>query len=149
MSIDQISIVHLIESLNRRAARAVLGHLSLRSKPLREHLREKFAADPGVPWSFLSDPVVEAGFSFERVAERTAELPPSLIDPELVEKLNAPPSEYSEHRFSSDWRPYTHQVNSWKAAKDDSVRAYLVSSGTGSGKTECFLIPILDDLLRE
>nr|WP_234932905.1 DEAD/DEAH box helicase [Aeromonas caviae] len=25
----------------------------------------------------------------------------------------------------------------------------LVSSGTGSGKTECFMVPVLEDLIRQ
>lgn len=43
---------------------------------------------------------------------------------------------------------YQHQVDAIrKLVEVDQKRNIVVSSGTGSGKTECFLIPILNDLL--
>lgn len=43
---------------------------------------------------------------------------------------------------------YRHQVDAIrKLVELDQKRNIVVSSGTGSGKTECFLIPILNDLL--
>jgi ATP-dependent helicase YprA (DUF1998 family) len=44
--------------------------------------------------------------------------------------------------------PYAHQVKAWRALSGGSVKSVIVSSGTGSGKTECFLVPILDRLVR-
>lgn len=43
---------------------------------------------------------------------------------------------------------YTHQESSIRRLLHES-RSIVVSSGTGSGKTECFLIPILNDLLSD
>lgn len=43
---------------------------------------------------------------------------------------------------------YTHQEASIIRLSDQK-RSIVVSSGTGSGKTECFLIPILNDLLLD
>ncbi|MBR2790139.1 MAG: DEAD/DEAH box helicase [Eggerthellaceae bacterium] len=42
---------------------------------------------------------------------------------------------------------YVHQVRAIKKAVQG--RNYVVVSGTGSGKTECFLLPILNDILTE
>lgn len=45
---------------------------------------------------------------------------------------------------------YTHQATAVrKLCNVDDPRNIVVSSGTGSGKTECFLIPILNDLLLD
>lgn len=44
-------------------------------------------------------------------------------------------------------QPYRHQFEAIQAARQG--KSIVVSAGTGSGKTECFLIPILDDLVRE
>ncbi len=43
---------------------------------------------------------------------------------------------------------YTHQVKSLRKLCVEN-RNIVVSSGTGSGKTECFLLPILNDLLKD
>lgn len=43
--------------------------------------------------------------------------------------------------------PYQHQVEAWSILRDSSPKSVIVSSGTGSGKTECFLAPIIDHLV--
>lgn len=46
------------------------------------------------------------------------------------------------------YRPlYVHQVRAIRKAA--AGRNYAVVTGTGSGKTECFLLPIFNDILRE
>jgi ATP-dependent helicase YprA (DUF1998 family) len=44
--------------------------------------------------------------------------------------------------------PYQHQASATKLALVDG-RSLMVMTGTGSGKTECFLLPILGKLARE
>ena len=45
-------------------------------------------------------------------------------------------------------RPFhAHQERALRQAADD--RNFIVATGTGSGKTECFLLPIVDHLLRD
>ena len=44
--------------------------------------------------------------------------------------------------------PYQHQASSTKLSLKDG-RSLVVMTGTGSGKTECFLLPILGKLARE
>lgn len=50
-------------------------------------------------------------------------------------------------RFDPDRKLYAHQVRAVRKAREG--RNYIVTTGTGSGKTECFLYPIIDDILRE
>lgn len=51
------------------------------------------------------------------------------------------------HNFDP-YRPlYVHQVKAIE--KSVAERNYAVVTGTGSGKTECFLLPILNDILSE
>ena len=70
---------------------------------------------------------------------------------ELVAALDRPkPKQSSEYAFPRHRRPYQHQLECWRWLLDDGTpRSVLVSSGTGSGKTECFLVPILEDLVRQ
>lgn len=49
--------------------------------------------------------------------------------------------------FDVDLKLYEHQVKAIEMAR--SGKNYIVTTGTGSGKTECFLLPIFDDILRE
>jgi len=44
--------------------------------------------------------------------------------------------------------PYQHQATSAKLALN-SGQSLVIMTGTGSGKTECFLLPILGKLARE
>ncbi len=49
--------------------------------------------------------------------------------------------------FDPDRPLYVHQVNAIRKANEG--KNYIVVTGTGSGKTECFLLPIINDILRE
>ncbi|WP_236025571.1 DEAD/DEAH box helicase [Algoriphagus oliviformis] len=44
------------------------------------------------------------------------------------------------------WPPYDHQVKAWHrlSTRDKNPQSTLITTGTGSGKTESFLYPILD-----
>jgi DEAD/DEAH box helicase domain-containing protein len=49
--------------------------------------------------------------------------------------------------FSPKRTLYQHQVSAWRESRNG--RAVVVTSGTGSGKTECYLIPIFASLVEE
>jgi ATP-dependent helicase YprA (DUF1998 family) len=42
---------------------------------------------------------------------------------------------------------YAHQLEAWRRSREG--RSVVVTSGTGSGKTECYLVPILASLIEE
>jgi transposase-like protein len=46
--------------------------------------------------------------------------------------------------------PFLHQYRAWRrlASRDRTPQPTIITTGTGSGKTECFLYPILDHCLR-
>jgi len=48
------------------------------------------------------------------------------------------------------FHPFLHQYQAWirLSGKDKKPESTIVTTGTGSGKTECFLFPILDHCLR-
>jgi DEAD/DEAH box helicase domain-containing protein len=142
----------LAEQLNLRATRAALGLLSFRSDALREYLREQFGQDAGTPGSFLADPVFEATFGWQQADIDLGGLEGKLLHADLVKSLNKPQKKglAEDYTFPSSQRPYRHQLEAWRALIEAKPqRSVLVSSGTGSGKTECFLIPILHDLAAE
>ena len=49
------------------------------------------------------------------------------------------------------FNPFLHQYKSWirLTSQNQTPQSTIVTTGTGSGKTECFLYPILDHCLRE
>jgi DEAD/DEAH box helicase domain-containing protein len=51
--------------------------------------------------------------------------------------------------FSTENSPYIHQQTSWDWLRSDKLpKSTIVATGTGSGKTECFLYPLLDHCQR-
>ena len=50
-----------------------------------------------------------------------------------------------------DWTPYDHQVKSWirLSTQGKEPEPTIITTGTGSGKTEAFLYPVLDYCFRQ
>lgn len=51
------------------------------------------------------------------------------------------------------YNPYAHQYRCWEVllkerTADDKPKSICVTTGTGSGKTECFMMPLVHDLLQ-
>lgn len=141
----------LSDQLNRDATRAALGLLSFRSDALREHLRDLFQSAPGTSGAFLADPVFEATFGWRLAKDNLGDLSGKLLHPDVVKALCEPDKAFSEeYTFAAEQAPYQHQIEAWRALIEaNPSRSVLVSSGTGSGKTECFLVPILHELASE
>ncbi|MCC6707088.1 MAG: DEAD/DEAH box helicase [Gammaproteobacteria bacterium] len=140
------------QRLGRRATRAVLGLKSLRSDPLRSYLAAKLDKTPGEDGAFVADPVFEATFGWKPAIHKLGELEGNVLHASLCDALARPGNaeDGDDYTFPRSRHPYQHQVETWAALRDENVRrSVLVTSGTGSGKTECFLVPILDDLARE
>ena len=148
---ETVSITSLIQDLSTRSGRAMLSQLGLRSPTLREYLERLYQRDPGVSGSLLADPVVEAAFGWKIAEMDMRELSrQEVLRKDLVAAMDNPPREFrDEYRFPAKRKPYLHQLESWRYLLDDVPRSVLVTSGTGSGKTECFLVPILENLARE
>lgn len=109
---------------------------------LRELLDEK---EP-----LIAEPVFQTIFPWESAKKTFEEHATSLhiLDKEFVQALSDIKGDGEEFRFPSDRYPYKHQSESWKGMLVDK-KTVVVTSGTGSGKTECFIIPVLQDLYRE
>ena len=148
---ETVSISKLIQDLTTRSGRAILSQLGLRSPALRKYLGYLYGREPGEPGALLADPVLEAAFGWKLADVDMQGLSRSgLLREELVSAMDKPPREYrGEYAFPRRRKPFQHQLDCWRLLLDDLPRSVLVASGTGSGKTECFLVPILEDLARE
>jgi DEAD/DEAH box helicase domain-containing protein len=110
----------------------------LRYDILNSERRRKLSA-PGI---LSQPPLVEAvnvyESSFKDLQAATSELPPSYAG---LSNLGA-------GLFPPGLNLYKHQLDSLLAVCRDK-RDLLVTTGTGSGKTECFLLPLLAELARD
>lgn len=139
----------LLSEMAKRSARATLSKLGFSNVPLRKHLQEVFANGLGREGSFLGTPVFEATFGWTPADRCMDELTQELLHPRLVAAMDKPWGDAGrEYRFPREARPYSHQLKAWQALMGPGYQSVVVTSGTGSGKTECFMVPVLDTLAR-
>ncbi len=148
----------LFDQINHRSVEATLGVLGIKSAALRQHLRQEFR-DPHQPANrLLSDPVFEATYPWKADETTFDQLASTnFLRPSLVKAMDTPPKrvpyndrtlDLSGQQMKREWHPYRHQVTAWKALQEKQ-KSLIVTSGTGSGKTECFMVPILNDLVSQ
>ena len=141
---------NLLPELSTRAARATVSRLGFSNVPLRAHLMETFSKEYGQRGAFLADPVFEATFGWQASDQTMSSLSGGLLNPELIAAMDQPPGgSKSEYRFAQDAKPYVHQIKAWNHLLAQNAQSVVVTSGTGSGKTECFMVPILNRLITE
>lgn len=131
----EINPLIAIESVRR----AYLSYLKT-IKPFQdEDLRREFARAIEEPELLVKGPLVQIALPYRR--ERSIK--------DLVEEGVLSPrfAKLCSEALPYERLLYSHQVRAIRKAVNG--RNIVVSSGTGSGKTESFLIPILNHLLRE
>lgn len=133
-----IELQRVLTRLPHEAAASVAGMARLRSADLAAHVMAELGAPAGERGSLLSQPYLEGAFPWQP-AHGGWNSAADVLHPVTLEKL----------RQVSPFPPYEHQVTAWQKLCGEKAASVIVSSGTGSGKTECFLTPILDKLVRE
>jgi len=134
----------VVNRVTENSVESTVSMLSITDRGLRQHLVNELR-DTECQKGFLADPVFESMFPWEAADHTMADLSGSLLHPPLIDAMDTA----GNHRFGRDWNPFKHQVAAWKTLTEASPRSVVVTSGTGSGKTECFMVPILNDLLGE
>lgn len=124
----------------RRAVEATVSVLGITNPRLRNHLIQQFKSGKKDS-SFLSDPVFEVMFAWESGSVTMEQLAGGLLLPSIVESMDSAD-------FSKSIYPFKHQLAAWETLLNEK-KSIVVTSGTGSGKTECFMVPILNDLASE
>lgn len=137
----------LAAELASRAARATVSQASPANVPLLNHLQRTLEVPAGQEGSFLTQPLFEALFPWEGSGMPFEGVP--FLEPSLVRAMSEPPAGYERYAFAKDQVPYRHQLESWTELHGVPLKSAVVRTGTASGKTECFLVPILNDLARE
>ena len=131
-----LEIEDLAVDLPRRAANAVLSITGGKSRTLRRALADRLGAPAGSPGSLVAEPVIEGAHPWLLHPGGWNSLPDSL-QPDTVQALQS----------RMGYLSYAHQVETWALASAPDPSSVIISSGTGSGKTECFLGSLLNHLL--
>lgn len=132
----------MLPTLSERASSGALSSFGFSNTILRSYLKSQFNNPFGEEGCFIGDPAFEAVFGWEFGSKKIKELSGELIQDELVEALN-------NGDLKKEFYPYSHQERSWNILNQEKPQSVIISSGTGSGKTECFMVPILNRLLKE
>lgn len=133
----------LLEQACQRTKESTLSVLGISDPELREHLAKQMSQLPGGKFSFLAPPVFEHTFAWKQAQVAMSDLSGKLLAKSVVDALDA--ENNGRYRFGKEFKPFEHQLKSWKNLLADK-KSVVVTSGTGSGKTECFMVPILNDL---
>ncbi len=138
----------LVEQALSRTTESTLSVLSITDPGLREHLGGLMRAECGTEGSFLAPPLFEQTFGWEQASFTMEQLAAQeqLLSKEIVASLDGKAN--GRYRFGATWKPFTHQLASWRSLLEKK-HSVVITSGTGSGKTECFMVPVLEDLYRE
>lgn len=136
----------LIEQSLERSREATLGVLGINHPGLRQHLSQSMVNELGADGCFLAPPVFEHTFGWKESELRLQDLQAErLLSPSLLNTLESAPT----YQFPRAAHPYVHQLEAWRILLGEKPRSTVITTGTGSGKTECFMVPILEDLIRE
>jgi len=137
----------LIKEQKNRGVRSILGLLGIVNKPLRTLLAKRLGGTPGSPGALLADPVFEPTFGWTEGGDNFGSLSGKQLNSRIVSAMSNPPAQLAdEYCFPLDRYPFTHQLQAWEILAQNEPKSLVVTSGTGSGKTECFLVPILNRL---
>ncbi|WP_422017660.1 DEAD/DEAH box helicase [Reyranella sp.] len=138
----------VLNEVKRRSAEAVIAQSGLAHEGLRKHLRTLLGGDDPTIGAMLQQPVLEGAHPFVTADATMDALADSLLHPGFVAALDELPAGH-DYRFPRGRKPFLHQAEAWRLLGEPSPQSVLVTSGTGSGKTECFLFPILSDLIKQ
>ena len=146
----------VVKDINKKAKEATVGILNLKTESLRKHLLDVLDFEKGEE-RFIADPLFEPTFPWKQHESTFNDLSGNLLEKELIDALDTTHKEVtyddkkldlSEQRMNREWHPYVHQMKAWDNVINKG-KSIIVTSGTGSGKTECFMIPILNDLVKQ
>jgi ATP-dependent helicase YprA (DUF1998 family) len=147
MAEAQLNAIKLAQSVRQRMVDFNASDLFVRDKGLVTSLREAWSGD-GKIGGLLSDLWVEGAFPPEGSTDTLDSLEAEgIVAPAFKQIL------LRNHVFSADQPLYLHQSKSLRAGFKGYTQAakpaIAVTAGTGAGKTESFLFPLLNDIFRQ
>jgi ATP-dependent helicase YprA (DUF1998 family) len=136
------NLLDALDRLTQSSARAMVSRARIASPGLNRWMERSLMRPAGSDGALVADPVIEIARSWQAAPEPLGALAPGLLSAELITALD----KTAVARMPATRPAYAHQQAAWKATLTDH-KSVIVTAGTGAGKTECFLIPILQDCL--
>ena len=136
-----------LPTLKQKGVNEALSSVFFRSAPLNRWIRRKLSEGFQSSESLAADPVFESVFGWKESSSTYGGLVKrGLLLEETLQAVNRP----NAPKIDPKWKVYQHQLEAFEALGDKKhCNSIIVSSGTGSGKTECFMLPLLNDLAQE
>lgn len=131
--------------LEQKGVDEAISSVFYKNGPLNRWLRRTLL-DTNNPHALLSDPVFECLFPWESSTKTLKRLKEEgLLSAETLRLLDQ-----EVNGFPPSRKPYKLQEEAFRCLLNrERCNSLIVSSGTGSGKTECFMVPLIEDLVRE
>ena len=112
--------------------KALLNLWTLGNHPMRGAVKDMFQREP-----LMAEPVFQSTYGWQPTEDDSWK---SYFLPDVIEKIG----------IGKKYPPYSHQASSWKTLLNKGeMQSIVVTSGTGSGKTECFMYPVINDIVEQ
>ena len=124
---------------DNRLRDSILSLWATGDQPMQQYFSAILAKE-----KIMAAPVFQNAFPWQPSAKKFEETNSIFSDSFInaLDKVKDP-----DYRFPKDRNPYKHQVESWDTLISQH-RSIAVTTGTGSGKTECFMLPVLYDIYK-
>lgn len=122
----------------KRLTDAILSLWATGNREMQEYFKYLLERD-----KIMAEPIFQATFPWEPDRLTFGETANTIFNPKFINSLDA--IEDEDFYFPKTRHPYKHQIKSWQALLNDK-KSIAVTTGTGSGKTECFMLPVLHDI---
>lgn len=120
-----------------RLTDAILSLWATGDKEMQDYFKFLLSQEP-----IMADAVFENTFPWEQDNLTFGETS-TVFKQEFIDALDAIKDE--DFQFPKKRHPYKHQLKSWKILLNKN-KSIAVTTGTGSGKTECFMLPVIHDI---
>jgi DEAD/DEAH box helicase domain-containing protein len=120
-----------------RLTDAILSLWATGDKEMQDYFKFLISQEP-----IMADAVFQSTFPWEEGDKTFGEIS-DIFSQKFIDALDKIKDE--NFRFPKERKPYKHQLKSWKNLLKNN-KSIAVTTGTGSGKTECFMLPVIHDI---
>ena len=123
---------NIYQKSEENVEKALLNLWTIGEHPMRGAVKDMFQREP-----LIAEPVFQSTYGWQPTEDDSWK---SFFLPEVIDQIG----------IGKTYPPYSHQASSWKTLLDkDNIQSIVVTSGTGSGKTECFMYPVINDIVEQ